>query len=98
MGDVNGGHRAGAKQSIHLSHKKIAMSGVESLARLIKNQQAGIFDERARQENHALKTSGKGKERIICGLEQVELLQPPPRSGALARCRRFEQTDGVVKT
>src|SRR5882724_11886408 len=98
MGNVNGGHRTGAKESIHLSDEEITMSGIESLARFVENQQAGIFDERARKENHALKTSRKGKERFICRLEQLELFQPSFRSSALVRCWWLEQADRIVKT
>ena len=74
------------------------MSCVEPLARFVENQQAGIFDEGAREENHALKSGGKRKEWFFGEFQQLELFQPLPCGGALAASRRLEQTDRVVKT
>lgn len=56
MGDVDGGGRSGAEEGINGLDKQIPMICIQTLAWLVQDEQAGLLDQSARQQDHALQT------------------------------------------
>ena len=54
MGDVDDRHGPGTDEGVHDAHEGVAVGGVEVLTRFVEDEQAGLFDEGARQQNHSL--------------------------------------------
>ena len=77
VGDVDDGDRAGANEGVHGAHEGVAVGGVEALAGLVENEQAGPLDECARQQNHPLQACREGKEGTPGKGEELELCEAP---------------------
>ena len=54
VGDVDDGDRAGPDEGVHGAHERVAVGGVETLAGFVEDEQAGLFDKCACQQNHPL--------------------------------------------
>jgi hypothetical protein len=73
------------------------MGGVEALARFVEDEQAGLLDERSRQQNHSLQASRYGKERSPGICEELKAFEAPARCGPLASRGRLEQSHCVME-
>jgi hypothetical protein len=73
MGDIDRGYRSGPDLAVHLSQEQFAVGPIQTLARLVKNQQSRILNQGTGQQNHSLKTGREGKERFVGEIQQLKL-------------------------
>ena len=71
---------------------------IQSMKRLVQNQQFRIFDESTCQQSQTLLPTGKLQERFVFQVGNAEYIHPPLTYSHLLRLGTFVQSDTVVQS
>jgi hypothetical protein len=98
MGDIDRGDASRPQKIIHRANEKRPMFRIQTLARLVQEQQPGPFYQSPRQQHHPLQAGRKTKQGRIGEVKQSEPDKPSADNCPLASSWRLKQADGVAET
>ena len=82
-------------ECLHDIFYKTAVPLIQSVERLVHDQQLRVFDECTRQQNQPLLTAGELEERAVCEVADPKEVEPPLASVVIPGVRIDIQADGI---
>ena len=94
--DVDQGEQAGAGEAVDGLPDSPFAGLVETVERLVEDEQGRILDESAGQQEQPLFACRHGAERAVGKVADVQIVHPPRRQVELLLCELFILPHGVV--